>query len=147
MWVWDVTVCTKKKRPESQVLGLWGPYIKLEWMVTFGEIFWLFSACTHMLKLGLTLIFFWIWQLAFYTELIVVLSYRCLLVLYLQARQKHSGCSACALIFYSQPLKWFCMQRVLFLLLPPPLSLTTHYNCISLVVAYCTNIRRTGRKI
>lgn len=130
-----------KKRPESQVLGLWGPYIKPEWMVTFVEIFWLFTACTHMLKLGLALIFFWIWQLAFYAELIVVLSFRCLLVLCLQARQKHSGCSACALIFCSQPLKWFCTQCLLFLL-PPPHP----HNYISLVVPYCINIR-TGRKI
>lgn len=135
----------KKKRPESQVLGLWGLYIKPEWMVTFVEIFWLFSACTHMLKLGLTLIFFWIWQLAFYAELIVVLSFTCLLVLCLQARQKHSGCSACALILCSHPLKWFCIYANGYFSLPPPL--TSHYNCISLVVTYCTDIRRTGRKI
>lgn len=130
-----------QKRSESQVLGLWGPYIKPEWMVTFVEIFWLSSACTHMLRLGLTLVFVWIWQLASYAEPIVVLSFRCLLVLCLQARQKHSGCSACALIFHSQPRKWVCTHRVFYSFF------FLQYNCISPVVPYCVNVRTTGKKI
>lgn len=111
----------KKAKAESSASRVLGPrdlHSNPEWMVTALKSFWLPAARTHMLSLGLTLVFACIWQLAFSAEPIGVLSFRCLLVLCLRARQEHSGCSACAPTFCPQPLKLVCTQCVLFLLSP-----------------------------
>lgn len=145
MWVWDVTVCTKK-RPESQLLGLWGPFIKLEWMVTFVEIFWLFSACTHMLKLGLTLLFFLdlaAFFLCWADSSFVFQMFTCVVPAKLA---RNTQAVLPVLWFFTLSLLNGFACSMLYFSFPPPLPPISHYNCISLIVAYGTNIRGTGRK-